>query len=178
MSSQLEIVKGDLLKAPEEYILQQCNCLTVRAHGLSATLASKYPWADPYGDRKGIGSRNLAVLEDRPHPGTIKICQGSPNVICLFGQHRPGKFGVSYWNSYPESNPPESPSQRLFWFRQGLKEVGEAIRGFKRPDRVGIALPYQIGCGLAGGEWEDYLRALEVFAEEYREVLFLKVYKL
>ena len=37
---------GDL-DAKEDYILQQCNCVACRPHGLSAAIAKKFPFAQP-----------------------------------------------------------------------------------------------------------------------------------
>jgi hypothetical protein len=33
-------------------------------------------------------------------------------------------------------------------------------------DLRSIAFPYGIGCGLAGGNWKDYSKLLEAFAEK------------
>lgn len=43
---------GNIIYAKEQYILQQCNCLTIRGHGLSDTLARAFPYADIYSNRR------------------------------------------------------------------------------------------------------------------------------
>ena len=53
--------------------MHQCNCLAVKAHGLSAQIARKYPWADVYRYRRRQGLRNLAIPADQKEPGTILI---------------------------------------------------------------------------------------------------------
>lgn len=86
----MRTVIGDIVKSKDQYILQQCNCLTVRGHGLSETLARAFPYADIYSERRPQGNRNLAIEDDRAKPGTVSICmdpQGNnPGIICLFGQ--------------------------------------------------------------------------------------------
>ena len=70
----VEIRKGDLTEwTVADAIVQQCNCLAVRSHGLSARIADKYWWADVYHLRRPERRRNLAVPEDRAKPGYIQI---------------------------------------------------------------------------------------------------------
>lgn len=170
----MKIIQGDILEATEEFILQQCNCLTVRAHGLSESLEKRFPHAGVYSRRRPVGGRNLAVPEDRATPGNALIFTGKPNIICLFGQWRPGKTGVSYWNSYPESVPSETKEQRLVWFISGLTQIGEYFTKANRSAQ--IAVPYRIGCGLAGGDWDLYRKALEEFELQY-PIISLTVYQ-
>ena len=108
----VEIRRGDLTEwQGVDDIVHQCNCLTVKAHGLSAQIARKYPWGDVYRYRRRQGFRNLAVPEDRKEPGTIQIIRNPgqgirksrkgdriliprrPDVIVLFAQWDFGKGG-------------------------------------------------------------------------------------
>lgn len=164
------IVKGDLLQAPDDYIVQQCNCLTVRAHGLSAAIAVKFPEANVYKQRRGVGQRNLAMLEDRGKPGTIVVMD---RVINLLAQWRPGKVQSGYAHIYPESSPPESELQRQLWFQQCLETLALFLQG----QAVTLAFPYGIGCGLAGGDWTCYLAMIQDFAKANTN-LKIKIYKL
>ena len=66
------IVKGDLLEATTEYIMQQNCCTAVRAHGLSKAIAAKWPEVNPYKERRAHKG-NWAVKEDRPEPGSILV---------------------------------------------------------------------------------------------------------
>ena len=148
-------VKGDLLQAPQKYIAQQCNCVTVRAHGLSHTIANRWPEANVYGKRTPICSRNCAVKQHRDVPGTItKIQTGDGKVIvCMFGQYCPGKPG-RYSKVYGYN---ENAEDRIGFFRKCLEELDAD------PD-IGeeeVAMPWRIGCGLAGGHWETYRDMLE-----------------
>ena len=70
----MEIRPGDLSEwRGVDAIVHQCNCLAVKAHGLSAQIARKFPWVDVFRYRRRQGFRNLAVSEDRKEPGTIQI---------------------------------------------------------------------------------------------------------
>ncbi len=181
-SQRILRVKGDLLDAKVDVILQQTNCLTVRPHGLSETISKKYPYANAYGNRRAIRNRNLAVPEDRDVPGTVKwfypTDQG-PIVGCIFGQWQPGKAGQGYGGAYP--CPPgcdkrETNEQRLQWFQQGLREITLAIEAF--PENAKIGIPFKIGCGLAGGDWNKYEKMLIEWSDTLPENVSIIIYSL
>jgi O-acetyl-ADP-ribose deacetylase (regulator of RNase III) len=151
-----EEIKGDLLEAPELYITQQCNCLTVRSHGLSDSVSKKYPWANVYGRREPVNFyKNCAKYYSTP--GTIQIDRDPTSltdkkVIHLFAQWAPGKAGV-FSKFYPDTYE-DTYKNRLEWFAKCISLVDEL-----KLDTV--AVPYLIGCGLAGGRWESYREILE-----------------
>lgn len=137
---------GDVLEQP--VIVQQCNCVTVLSHGLSASIAQKYPWADIYKQRVPK-SRNVA--KSTSVPGTLTTStNGTTTVIHLFAQWAPGKPGQWQWR-YP--GPADTPASRLNWFQQCLVQL-DALQ-FPH-----VAVPHGIGCGLAGGDWVLYERLL------------------
>lgn len=150
--SNVIIKSGNLLEAPEEYILHQCNCVTNSAKGLALSIFQKWKFSDTYSER---------VLHDTP--GTIKIRSSQKKtIINLFAQYYPGR--PKYKN--------DSREKRLIWFEQGLDNLLIQMPGIKS-----IALPFKIGCGLGGGVWRDYLRVIEKFSERNFQVLVV-IYKL
>jgi hypothetical protein len=70
----------------------------------------------------------------------VGTCDVIDRVINLYGQESPGK-----------PTPKETKNTRLDWFKKALSTLD-----IKDP----IAVPYKIGCGLAGGDWNDYLDIL------------------
>lgn len=46
------------------------------------------------------------------------------------------------------------------------------------PGRHTIAIPYKIGCGLAGGDWAEYLAEIGKFGEEYEEHVEITIYQM
>ena len=147
----LKIVNDDLLNAKEQYICQQTNCISVNAHGLSETIRVKLG-VDPYSLRRALNGRNHAIAEDCDVPGTIKVFK---NVICMLAQYGMGK-PYKYGNKVEDSF-----EKRLLWFKTCLFEISKL-----KPSSV--AFPYNIGCGLAGGNWEDYLAALNHFSNYFQ----------
>jgi O-acetyl-ADP-ribose deacetylase (regulator of RNase III) len=177
----MKVVEGNILDAKEKYIAQQCNCLTVRSHGLSKSIISKWDYGDPYGKRKQLGNRNLAVENDRDKPGTIRILsdsnnKDSKNIICMFAQWCPGPPNeISKYKSYPNKDQRsfkvktlssllpnfkiDTRQNRVKWFKECLDEI-------KKLDIKKVAFPYQIGCGLAKGNWTTYYNMIKEFEQD------------
>eukprot|EP00931_Biecheleriopsis_adriatica_P016655 TRINITY_DN12226_c0_g1_i2.p2 TRINITY_DN12226_c0_g1~~TRINITY_DN12226_c0_g1_i2.p2 ORF type:complete len:227 (-),score=49.76 TRINITY_DN12226_c0_g1_i2:75-728(-) len=160
---------GDLLDAQEQYIVQQCNCVTKYAAGLAAAIADRFPHADVYNSvaREARGTQHGDV------PGTILVLGGplaetdkeKRGIINMFAQFCPGKANrgssgpVEYKGLESSPDVVDNAAQRLTWFKAGLQQISE-ISGLES-----VAFPHQIGCGLAGGKWSDYKAALDDFCE-------------
>ena len=126
--------QGDIADATETYIVHQGNCETTTAKGLARHLFQRFP---------------KAAIVYRPGnvrvPGTIQLID---RIVTLFGQHRPGRPSRT-----------ETAAQRETWFAEGLA----ALTVLVRPGES-VAFPYQIGCGLGGGDWAHYAAMIDAFA--------------
>ena len=65
----------------------------------------------------------------------------------MFAQWTPSKVGA--YNRYYPKTYTDTTHNRQRWFRECLEAL-DAL-GLDR-----VAMPYKIGCGLAGGFWPDY----------------------
>lgn len=174
---QIPIINGDLVKAPADLVVQQCNCLTVRPHGLSQYLKDKFG-KDPYSSRQAMGNRrNLAVPKDRPRPGTVKIYTRKKirpyHLACLFSQFAPGKPNVYYKDICVEHGIVDDRKARVEWFKKSLQVLDKKIQklGCKS-----VAFPYLIGCGLGGGDWKVYSQAIADWAADKKySVMYMKL---
>jgi O-acetyl-ADP-ribose deacetylase (regulator of RNase III) len=147
----LKIVQGDLLDAKEKYICHQCNCNTKKAKGLSKYISDKYSWANIYARRSKV-----PFVPDTPgkvlqlvHPNQKDY---KHTILCFMAQWLPGKpnaYKHCYSTTYDDTY-----ENRKKWFKDCL-----AILDFNKFDTV--AMPYLIGCGLAGGKWDDYKQLLD-----------------
>jgi O-acetyl-ADP-ribose deacetylase (regulator of RNase III) len=162
----IRTVQGDLLDAEEEYICQQCNCITIRSHGLSASIVKRFPHADPYAIRRSVGNRNMSIPEDKSVPGTIEVYGSDTErkVICMFAQYGMGT-PYSYNNTVTDSY-----TDRAKWFSLCLEKIEDL-----QPSS--IAFPYQIGCGLAGGNWMVYNKVISDWAKRNPNIS-VTIYKL
>lgn len=156
---------GDLLTAKEEYIIHQCNCTSSTAAGLAQAITTKFPYAAPYTHRRpNPTQRSRCLPEDASKPGTIQVWRSpsteTPHFIGLYAQEGPGKpYGA------------DSRSAREGWFKHCLGLIE------KVPEVKSVAFPWQIGCGLAGGDWSVYEEMIREWAENHSDVSVV-IYKL
>lgn len=175
------IVSGDLLNDSNNlnFVLQQLNCLCIKPHGLSKTISDKYSHGKIYEARQQQGGRNLAIEKDRDEPGSLMISfpthNNVPIIVGLFGQY---DYGKSYYkNNRPKFNPPESKQLREIWFQSCLNTFRNWLvtNGYDN-DNTRIGLPYGIGCGLAGGNWNTYYQMIKSFEKEIKcQVILYKL---
>ena len=148
----LNIYNGDMfsIKYDDENILvHQCNCVTNHAKGLAKTVFDLYPDANIYKLRNECST-----------PGDINII--SP-IVNIFGQFIPGK-----------PNKRETKEQRLEWFKTCLIKLKNEL-----PENIkSINFPWQIGCGLAGGNWDDYLNVIYEFVSLLPVNIKINIWKL
>lgn len=156
----LQIVKGDLLESKEKYIAHQCNAISNQAGGLAHYIFEKFPYANIYAGRpypyKAAGSN---------FPGHCIIRgDGLKNrfVINMIAQYYPG-------SSPNENSLLDSSKVREGYFSRCLVEIS------RMENIESIALPLGIGCGLAGGNWDNYLKMLKSFAIHMNKIQNTKV---
>jgi hypothetical protein len=171
----IEPVNGDLLASGADVIVQQCNCITRKSLGLSALIASQLA-VDPYSARRG-SSANLADEESSAKPGQVSLHAAKDcHVACLYAQYAPGssrKTYPFYERVKAARGITETAAQRELWFSESLKELTLQLADL--PVET-VAFPHGIGCGLAGGNWLNYLGMIERWAASvpYR----VQIYKL
>lgn len=149
----VKTIAGDITESDSNYLAHQCNCNTVKSHGLSKTIADKWPWADIYSKRVPIGSRNATIKPSIP--GTIELITNEDDnktIICLFAQWAPGKPG-DYARYYPK-NYSDTSENRQLWFKACMAKIDDL-------NLDEITMPFKIGCGLAGGNWKIYEQILQ-----------------
>ena len=144
----IKIIEEDILNSGALIIAHQCNCCSVDAKGLAKSIFDKYPYANNYKNR--IKNDKTTYSE----PGTIEIfgegTKEAPFIINIYAQYFPG---VSEYANY-------TASLRRGWFKECLQHI-EAFVKLNNIHLHNVAMPYNIGCGLAGGDWELYSKYLE-----------------
>lgn len=153
-----ELVIGNLLNAKVDVIVQQCNCVTIKPHGLSEQISKKYPYANIYKKRIGKSS-NTALKYDIPGTCIISKAENMPTIAALLCQIGPGK--PFKWASIYKFDPQtDSPLKRLEYFEMALQALNKIC---KDENYKTVAFPFNIGCGLAGGNWNKYLKLIVNF---------------
>jgi O-acetyl-ADP-ribose deacetylase (regulator of RNase III) len=131
----VNIINGDLLEIESGIILHQVNSVGATG-GLAGALRRKYPTAfvDYIMRCREHDARAIA--------GSVTICMAAEPALYiahLFGQISPG------------------PNTDLGLVESALQD--EELRMFCREHQP--YAPYQMGCGLGGGNWDDYSALLE-----------------
>lgn len=139
----IKIVKGDLLEATEDVIIHQTNCQGVMGGGVAYQIKVKYPEIDK--EYKELCNE----IESSRLLGTIQILdlQEDGKSICnLFGQN---SFGIGLQTNYEA-------------LESGLEEIKRIVKNKNNKFfNKTLAMPYNIGCGLGGGDWNVVFEIIE-----------------
>lgn len=180
----LIIQSGDLLESDCQIIAHQCNCFATMGAGIAKQIKQRYPevhQADqagiiPIGSKKRLGTVTSAIVDN-----------GKRVVFNLYGQYH-------YQSNKPQTDYKalERSLQEMFFVinRQmplhlwkGQPEVisdsdwNPKWRDFEiTSPKMKIGLPYRIGCGLGGGDWNKVEEILLSASEKYIQDIFLYKY--
>jgi O-acetyl-ADP-ribose deacetylase (regulator of RNase III) len=140
---------GDLLQAGEDIIGHQVNCQGVMGSGIAKTLRDAYP--NLYSEYKRFA--------DQHHPrellGKCQLVEvGSKLVANLFGQLTYGRDNIRYTDY-------GALKQSLLTLKERARSQGDSV-----------ALPYNIGCGLANGDWKVVEAILQEVFIDYDVTLY------
>ena len=153
------LVNGDLLSTPINIIAHQVNCMSVMGAGLALQIKNKFEWV--YQDYCESLHRNGADYMF----GKSQITIGEEHTIFnIFGQ-----YGYGHDKQYTDYDK----------FKSAFVDAITSYRHYLHIEnevQLTIAIPYMIGCGLAGGAWSEIKTILEEIEKEYN-VVFI-AYKL
>lgn len=149
----IKIIAGDLFTTTAPFICHQVNCKGKMGSGVAKQVREKYPMAY---------KAYLSLCNDEkcdPHSllGRAQFIYGTEKIIVnMFAQDRYGRDGAQY-TDYAA-------------FSSCLYEIGRSVALGER-----IAMPYKIGCGLAGGNWNTvYEMISSILGQKYTVELWRK----
>lgn len=154
----VEIINHDLLMLDCDIFCHQVNCQGRMGSGIAKTIKEKYPIVfEEYINfcKNAISSKNLL--------GKCQIININDNLLCanLFGQLYYG-YGGLYTN--------------YEGLRCALMNLYDFCSYHENKKWI-IGIPYNIGCGLAGGDWNIvYKMILEIFENDNN--IIVKICKL
>lgn len=148
----ISIINDSILNAKENIISHQTNCSGVYNRGIAKQVREKFPKAyDEY--RKFYLNNKHELL------GKCQIINcGNVIIAHLFGQER---YGID--TTYTDYNALSNSIFELFLYSK--------IRG------LSLAMPYGIGCGLAGGDWETVYEIIKRNSDFFKLDITLYKYK-
>lgn len=147
----IKVVEGNILDAKEDIIGHQVNCMGVMGSGLAKQIKDKY---------KNVYKRYKEHCKERDYDGfhllghnLLVEIDGGRYVSNLFGQRGYGK----------DKKQTDYVSLRLALIR---------LEKTARKNGLTVSLPYGLGCGLAGGDWDTVYEIIADIFEETGVVLY------
>lgn len=138
---------GDLLNAKVDGIIHQCNCVSTGAIGLAKIIFKAHPEANGYRqnpDTGRFGEFNIIFVDKAPYRA----------VVNLYTQLYPGVPGPVEL---------DTAEIRLEKFGNAIRELFES----SYPILSSFAFPKGIGCGYAGGNWNQYRATILDVASQF-----------
>lgn len=141
----IQIVEGNLLDATEDIIAHQVNCQGVMGSGLAKQIRAKH--ANVFHEYSGF-CKGQVPFDLLGRVNIVRVIGAKySHVANIFGQLNYGRENVLYTD---------------------YKALELGLRRLKRDAkslRLTVALPYNIGCGLANGDWDNvvYPMIQEIF---------------
>jgi O-acetyl-ADP-ribose deacetylase (regulator of RNase III) len=149
----IKIVEGNILDANEKLICQQVNCQGVMGSGLAKQLKDKYPKLYPSYKKfcEGCKDNNPRTLLGEFQ--TVPMPDGKV-IVNLFGQ-----FDFGRDKKYTDYDALRNSLENILFV---AKECGNDS----------IAIPYNLGCGLAGGDWNIVYKIIEDVFQDYDVTIY------
>ncbi len=152
LHDMIKTVDGNILEASEDIICHQVNCKGVMGAGLAKQIKSKYP--NVYKEYKQLCTEQV---DDLLSSVQLISTNDRKTIANLFAQTGYGRKRM------------QTDYDALRSCLQSLKDT------VTHSNQTSIAIPYGIGCGLAGGDWtiveemiEDVLGDCEVTVYQFR----------
>lgn len=147
----IKIVQGDILEAEEDVIGHQVNCKGVMGAGLAKQLKERYrnnyEWYRQYCRDRGYEEEMLLGHN------LITEVETGKYISNIFGQNESGAGGC--YTDYG-----------------ALKRGLIRLERFARRGGLTVALPYGLGAGLAGGDWEIIYRVIDDVFQDMEVTLY------
>lgn len=150
-------VVGDLLNSDVDVVGHQTNCIGVMGAGIAFAIKRKYP--NVFTQYKKLCTEHHNGKELL---GKCQIVSESGNIIDVNSLNRKDneKIIANLFGQYSIGSGIETQYEHLRTALEELKEVG-------KKHNLWIGLPYKLGCGLAGGDWNVVRKMIEEVFVDY-----------
>ena len=144
----VKLINGDLLEAKETYVAHQVNCYGAMGRGVALQIKNKYP--DVYRRYHEYCDEHRAKnLLGR----VLLVPTDDGKVICnLFGQER-----FSYGKQYTD----------IAALSKAMNSLAKIV-----PISEPIAMPYMIGCGNGGADWNIVHQLIQDIFKKHMVVFY------
>ena len=145
------MIDGNLLECTENIIVHQVHCQGVMGSGIAKQIKKKYP------EVFKAYYYTCKTEELKNYFGTALICEANDGqyIANVFGQNTYGKDLHTDYDA----------------LKSGLKEVQD----FAKEKNLSVALPYKLGCGRGGGDWNT---VFDIITEIFFDDVPYEIYRL
>ncbi|WP_297419058.1 macro domain-containing protein [Clostridium sp.] len=153
----INIIEGNILNAKEDIICQQVNCQGVMGAGLAKQIKNKYPKVyenyrhicqDYKNNKKSLLGQVIFGIQTNDNKIIANLC----------GQDKYGRD--KQYTNYSA-------------LRKSLNEIYNSVTNVNSTLKgKSIAIPYGIGCGLAGGNWDVVYKMIEDIFKDYDVTIY------
>lgn len=148
----IEVINANILTAKEDIIVQQVNCQGVMGAGLALAIKKKYPM---------VYTKYMAVCNNaNPNDllGRVQSVHTTDHKIII--------------NMFSQLNYGRGKKQTDY---EAMKRCFYKIYLYAKLNNLTVAIPYNIGCGLAGGNWTV---VLNIILKTFKDKSIVKLYKI
>lgn len=140
------IKNGDLLKAKEDILVHQVNIQGNMGGGVAKQIATQYPKVESE-YRRYCNNKHYDYNLLR---GTVDLTQEDGKYIAnMFSQDE--NFNTDY---------------------EAMEIALDKIKEYAKQEKLTVAMPYGIGCGIANGKWEIVFEIIYNVFKGYEVVLY------
>lgn len=145
----ITVIKGDITTCSEGVIAHQVNCKGVMGSGVARSLRSKYP------------NIYKAYMESNFQLGSIQFVGVANNLVVanMFSQFDYGRDKSVVYTNYV-----------------ALQNCLRQLYKFASLHNLQVVMPYNIGCGLANGDWNKVYNLIKLYDDKFQATTML--YKL
>lgn len=142
----IKIIKGNILDCNEDIIVHQVNIQGYMGGGIARQLANQYKGLEEF------YSKHCSILENDYEilGGTTLIYKENNKIICNIFSQKPN-FDTDY---------------------EAIKRCLEYVKLWASNNNLSIAIPYEIGCGIANGDWYIVHKIIEEVFNNYDVTLY------
>lgn len=153
----INVVIGNLLEAEENIIGHQTNCQGVMGSGIAKQIRDKYP---------NVYDMYIDFCSDKRPRELLGKCQFAP-----IGEPD-GNFFVSKYiaNLFGQLN--YGRTKQRYTDYDALRAALTRLREVAEYYKFSVALPWNIGCGFANGDWDIVSRIIDEVFDGYEVTLY------
>jgi O-acetyl-ADP-ribose deacetylase (regulator of RNase III) len=152
----VHIVNGDLLKAKEDIIGHQVNCMGIMGSGVALQIKQKYSLA--LQEYTKVCTKNQSKPNKLLGDCQIVLVGCVEYVANLFGQETFGKDKNTIYTDY-----------------KALFKALKTLKIYAKKEGLSVALPYRIGCDRGNGDWDIVLTGIIDIFNDHEVTLYRKV---